>query len=67
MWVYTAHGEKVGMLHGVSRPAGQQAMCGHEPVMGMIAKEWEQRGYIEWKEDQDDQRGTAAGAERADS
>ena len=23
MWVYTAHGEKVGRLHGVSRPAGQ--------------------------------------------
>ena len=51
MWVYTAYGERVGMLHGVSRPAGQQAMCGYEPVHGSIAKSWEKLGYIEWKEE----------------
>ena len=54
MWVYTKHGEEVGMLHGVSRPAGQQAMLGYEPVSGMTAKAWEKNGYIEWKEDQDE-------------
>ena len=63
MWVYTAHGEEVGRLHGVSRPAGQQAMCGGKPVDGYTAKAWEKSGYIEWKEDQDDQRETAAGTE----
>ncbi len=54
MWVYTAHGEEVGRLHGVSRPAGQQAMLGYEPVSGITAKAWEKNGYIEWKEDQDE-------------
>ena len=54
MWVYTAHGEEVGRLHGVSRPAGQQAMLGYEPVSGTTAKAWEKNGYIEWKEDQDE-------------
>ena len=53
MWVYTKHGEEVGRLHGVSRPAGQQAMLGYEPVSGMTANAWEKNGYIEWKEDQD--------------
>ena len=61
MWVYTAHGEEVGRLHGVSRPAGQQAMCGSQPVDGYTAKSWEKSGYIEWKEDQDGQSGTAPG------
>ena len=51
MWVYTAHGEEVGRLHGVSRPAGQQAMCGGKPVDGYTAQAWEERGYIEWKEE----------------
>ena len=54
MWVYTAHGEEVGRLHGVSRPAGQQAMCGGKPVDGYTAKAWEQKGYIEWKENEDE-------------
>ena len=62
MWVYTEHGEKVGMLHGVSRPASQQAMCGHKPVDGYTAQAWEKNGYIEWKEDQDEQSGTDPGA-----
>jgi len=54
MWVYTAHGEEVGRLHGVSRPAGQQAMCGGKPVDGYTAKAWEKSGYIEWKENEDE-------------
>ena len=53
MWVYTAHGEEVGRLHGVSRPAGQQAMCGSKPVDGVTAQAWKDRGYIEWKADDD--------------
>jgi len=55
MWVYTEAGEKRGKLFGVSRPAGQPAMCGHKPVMGITAKEWEKRGLIEWKEDKKDE------------
>ena len=54
MWVYTEKGEEVGRLHGVSRPAGQPAMCGHEPVTGTTAEAWEERGYIEWKDDADE-------------
>jgi len=53
MWVYTAHGEEVGRLHGVSRPAGQKAMCGHAQVDGATAQAWKDRGYIEWKADDD--------------
>ena len=53
MWVYTEKGEEVGRLHGVSRPAGQPAMCGHEPVTGTTAEAWHERGYIEWKDDDD--------------
>ena len=53
MWVYTEKGEKVGRLHGVSRPAGQQAMCGGKPVEGYTAKVWAKNGYIEWKDDED--------------
>ena len=53
MWVYTAHGEEVGRLHGVSRPAGQKAMCGHTQVDGATAQAWKDRGYIEWKADDD--------------
>lgn len=51
MWVYTEFGEHVGNLHGVYRPAGEQAMLGNEPVDGHTAQEWEKRGFIEWKED----------------
>ena len=58
MWVYTARGEEVGRLHGVSRPAGHQAMCGGKSVDGYTAKAWEKRGYIEWKEDQNERSKT---------
>lgn len=51
MWVYTEYGEKVGQRYGVSRTAGQPAMCGYEPVKGITAKAWEKSGYIEWKDD----------------
>jgi len=54
MWVYTAHGEEIGRRYGVSRPEGQQAMCGGEPVDGRTAKAWAEKNYIEWKEDQGD-------------
>lgn len=53
MWVYTEYGEHVGNLHGVSRPAGQPAMCGHKPVTGRTAEAWKAKGYIEWKETDD--------------
>ena len=58
MWIYTAHGEEAGRLHGVSRPAGHQAMRGGKPVDGYTAKAWEKRGYIEWKEDHDERSKT---------
>ena len=53
MWVYTEFGEHVGNLHGVRRPAGQPAMCGHAPVTGTTAEAWHDKGYIELKEDPD--------------
>jgi len=51
MWVYTEKAEKASRYFNVPRKAGSQAMCGHKPVKGIIAKEWEKSGYIVWKDD----------------
>lgn len=55
MWIYTKLGEETGKKYGFSRPAGQPAMCGNEPVKGPTAQAWLKIGYIEWKECEQDE------------
>ena len=56
MWVYTEHGQKYAERHGhKDRKEGDQAMVGYKPVDGLLAKAWEKKGYIRWKEEHKDE------------
>lgn len=54
MYVFTKKAEERAKELGVEpRIAGTQAMCGYEPVFGLQAKAWLEKGYIEEVEDED--------------
>lgn len=50
-YVYTRIGEERATELGQDRKAGEVAMCGGEPVYGLTAMRWLEKGYICRKED----------------
>lgn len=47
VWVYTELGEMLGREYGfLDRICGTVAMCGNDPVDGLLAKAWEKMGLI---------------------
>lgn len=54
MYIYTKKGEEQAKKKGVEpRVAGQPAYFGHTPLhlYDSVARAWEEKGYVEWKED----------------
>ena len=50
-YVYTEKGEARARALGQTRRAGEIAKCGGEPVFGLTAQRWLEKGYIREKED----------------